>query len=147
MELFLGRDLVNKRVVFPVLALRKKEVKVQLDLVSAAEQHVLWKVRLGHHVRGQLCDSVESGLVGQDGVCQLGSWINGYEFHALRATQAYRELDFAHSLFHDFGAAIVEKLHQGDRAAAEAIFKNEYSLAMQHIIQALTKINQLLQNP
>lgn len=124
--------------------LRSNEIRAQRNLVGAAEQHVLWKNRLGHHIQGHLNEALDSGLVGQGGICQLGSWIKGSEFHSLRRTQAYRELDFAHASFHDFGAAIVEKLNQGDRAGADVIFKNEYTLAMQHIIQALTKINQLL---
>jgi len=129
-----------------MMALRKNEVRASHNLVGAAEQHVLWKNRLAHHIQGHIKEALDVDLVGQNGVCQLGAWIKGAEFHPLRGTQAYRELDFAHTLFHEYGAQIVTKLEQGDRAAAQAIYENEYSLAMQHVIQALTKINLLLQN-
>ena len=122
-------------------------MREQLNLVGAAEQHLLWKNRLGHHIQGDIDEALDAGLVGQSGICQLGAWIKGSELHALRGTQAYRELDSAHALFHEFGAEIIRRLKQGDRAEADSIFKNEYSLAMQHVAQALAKINQLLQEP
>lgn len=117
----------------------------KLDLISAAEQHVLWKNRLGHHIQGNLDEALEEGLIGQSGICQLGSWLKGAELHDLRHTQAFRELDIAHAVFHEFGSDIVKKLKQGNRAEAASIHRNEYDLAMQHIVQALTKINQLMQ--
>lgn len=129
-----------------MMALRKNDVRASRNLVGAAEQHVLWKNRLAHHIEGHIKEALDAGLVGQSGVCQLGAWIKGPEFYELRGTQAYRELDFAHSLFHQYGAEIVHKLEQGDRDAALTVYKNEYSLAMQHVIQALTKINMLLQS-
>ena len=138
---------MDKKAIFPVGVLRKSEMREQLNLVGAAEQHVLWKNRLGHHIQGHLNEALDSGLVGQDGICQLGAWIKGSELHALCGTPAYCELDSAHALFHEFGADIIRRLEQGDHAEADSIFKNEYSLAMQHIVQALTKINQLLQEP
>ena len=122
-------------------------MREQLDLVGAAEQHLLWKNRLGHHIQGDINEALDAGLVGQSGICQLGAWIKGSELHVLCGTPAYRELDSAHALFHEFGADIIRKLKQGDHAEADSIFKNEYSLAMQHIVQALTKINHLLQEP
>ncbi len=136
---------MRKLELLPVKVLRKTRIESPLDLVGAAEQHVLWKNKLGHHVTGRIKDELVSGLIGQDGICKLGSWIKGAELHDLRHTQAYRELDFAHALFHEFGGNIMEKLQQGDRGGAEELYKNEYSLAMQHIIKALTKINQLLE--
>jgi hypothetical protein len=141
-----GNAVADKSAVPRMMALRKNDLRASRNLVGAAEQHVLWKNRLAHHIQGHIKEAVDIGLVGQSGVCQLGAWIKGAEFHQLRGTQAYRELDFAHALFHEYGAQIVTKLEQGDRAAADAIYKNEYSLAMQHVIQALTKINLLLQN-
>ncbi len=127
------------------VALRKNEVRAERNLVGAAEQHVLWKNRLGHHIKGNIKEAMEVGLVGQSGICQLGAWIKGAEFHELRGTQAYRELDFAHALFHEHGAEIIERLTLGDHAGADALYQGEYTLALQHIIQALTKINLLLQ--
>ena len=122
----------------------KTSARELLNLIAAAEQHVLWKLQLGHHVHGRTTDALELSAIGQDGVCQLGNWIHGHALQDFRDTSAYRELSFAHSLFHDFGAAIVEKLSEGDRDGAIEIYKNEYSLAMQHIIQSLTNINRLM---
>jgi Chemoreceptor zinc-binding domain len=115
-----------------------------LSLIAAAEQHVLWKLQLGNHVHSRNNEPLEDSAIGQDGICQLGSWIHGHTLQGFRDTTAYRELNFAHALFHDFGAAIVTKLNSGDHQGAIEIYKNEYSLAMQHIIQSLTKLNLLI---
>ena len=133
-----------KKSYFRFYSPTKAASREPLNLIAAAEQHVLWKLQLGHHVHGRTNESLESSAIGQDGVCQLGAWIHGHALQDFRDTSAYRELQFAHSLFHDFGAAIVEKLGDGDRDGAIEIYKNEYSLAMQHIIQSLTKLNRLM---
>lgn len=146
MRRFWEGNTLDRKVAPRAHAMRKNEVRAERNLIGAAEQHVLWKNRMSHHIKGDIHEALDAGLVGQSGICQLGAWIKGAEFHELRGTQAYRELDFAHALFHEYGAEIMAKLEQGDRAAADALYRNEYSLAMQHVIQALTKINQLLQN-
>jgi len=123
----------------------KREMRSRLNLVAAAEAHILWKARLGHHVHGNIREPLESAPVGQDGICQLGSWINGSVFEPLRGSNVYQQLSDAHQQFHQMGALIIEKLKAGDRSGAEKIFLNEYSLALRHIIQSLIDINKILQ--
>ncbi|MDH2917987.1 MAG: CZB domain-containing protein [Sideroxydans sp.] len=137
-----GHDV--KKSYFRFYSPTKAAPREPLNLIAAAEQHVLWKLQLGHHVHGRTKEALEASAIGQDGVCQLGAWIHGHALQDFRDTTAYRELQFAHTLFHDFGAAIVEKINDGDQHGAIEIYKNEYSLAMQHIIQSLTKINRLM---
>ncbi|WP_435627325.1 CZB domain-containing protein [Candidatus Ferrigenium straubiae] len=124
---------------------RKRELRSRLNLVAAAEAHILWKTRLGHHVQGNIRESLDSAPLGQDGICQLGSWINGSVLEPFCDLEVHRQLSEAHRQFHQFGLHIIEKLKAGDRAGAAAIFRNEYSQSLRHIIQALTEINKHLQ--
>ena len=123
----------------------KREMRSRLNLVAAAEAHILWKTRLGHHVHGSIREPLESALVGQDGICQLGNWINGPVFEPLRGSDAYQQLYDAHRQFHQMGALIIEKLKASDHGGAEKIFANEYSQSLHQIIKALTEINKILQ--
>jgi len=123
----------------------KREMRSRLNLVAAAEAHILWKTRLGHHVHGSIREPLESAPLGQDGICQLGNWINGSVFEPLRGSDVYQQLSGAHQQFHQMGALIIEKLKAGDRNGAEKIFLNEYSLALRHTIQSLIEINKILQ--
>lgn len=123
----------------------KRDLRSRLNLVAAAEAHILWKTRLGHHVHGSIREPLESAPVGQDGFCQLGSWINGSVFEPFRETEVYQQLSDAHQKFHQTGALIIEKLKAGDRNEAEKIFRNEYSQALRHTIQSLIAINKILQ--
>lgn len=123
----------------------KRELRDRLNLVAAAEAHVLWKARLGHHVRGNIAEPLESALVGQDGVCQLGVWINSSVFAPLQDCESCVRLKAAHHNFHQLGEVIMLLLQEGNYAAAEELYNRQYSLALHEILQSLTEINQLLQ--
>lgn len=123
----------------------KRDMLDRLNLLGAVEAHVLWKTRLGHHVRGDIREPLEFALVGQDGVCQLGNLINDPVFQPFHGSDVYQRLSEAHRQFHESGTAIIENLKEGDRSGADAIFRNEYSLALRNIIESLTGISRLLQ--
>jgi len=124
---------------------RKRELRGRLNLVAAAEAHILWKTRLGHHVQGNIRESLESAPLGQDGICQLGSWINGSVLEPFCELEVRQQLSESHQQFHQFGALIIERLKAGDRSGAAEIFRNEYNQSLRRIIQALTEINKRLQ--
>ncbi|HYR05055.1 MAG TPA: CZB domain-containing protein [Gallionella sp.] len=124
---------------------RKRELSGRFNLIAAAEAHILWKTRLGHHVQGNIRESLESAPLGQDGVCQLGSWINGSVLEPFCEPEVHRQLSEAHKQFHQLSVLIIERLKAGDHSDAAAIFKNEYNQSLRHIIQALTEINKHLQ--
>ena len=124
---------------------RKRELRSRLNLVAAAEAHILWKTRLGHHVQGNIRESLDSAPLGQDGICQLGSWINGSVLEPFCGPEVHQQLSDAHRQFHQLGALIIETLKAGDRSGAAEIFRNEYNQSLRQIIQALTVINKRLQ--
>ena len=136
--------LLNKMTGFlNIGAPLKRDMRDRINLISAAEQHVLLKAHLGHHVYGRTRDALDSSIYGHDGICQLGSWINGWVFEPFRESDAYKQLCHAHQQFHELGSSIIEKLQAGDRGGAEEVFRNEYSQSLHQIIQALTEINKL----
>ena len=128
-----------------IISARKRELRGRLNLVAAAEEHILCKTRLGHHVQGNLREPLESAALGQDGICQLGSWINGSVLEPFCEPEVHQQLSEAHQQFHQFGALIIERLKAGDRSGAAEIFRNEYNQSLRQIIQALTEINKCLQ--
>jgi methyl-accepting chemotaxis protein len=123
----------------------RRAVCNELNLLGAAEAHILWKARLGHHIEGNIREPLEHVLVGQSGFCQLGCWINGPELEPFRDMPEFEQLKEAHRQFHQFGGLIVDRLKVGERSAAREIFRNEYNQALRAIIQALTGINRQIQ--
>jgi methyl-accepting chemotaxis protein len=117
----------------------------ELNLLGAAEAHILWKARLGHHIEGNIREPLEHVLVGQSGFCQLGCWINGEELEPFRDMPEFEQLKEAHRQFHQYGGLIVDRLKVGERSAAREMFRNEYNHALRAIIQALTGINRQMQ--
>ena len=124
---------------------QKHGLRSRPNLVAAAEAHILWKTRLGHHVQGNIRESLESAPLGQDGICQLGSWINGSVLEQFCGVEVHQQLREAHQQFHQFGDLVIERLKAGDRNGATEMFGNEYSQSLRRIIQALTEINKHLQ--
>jgi hypothetical protein len=117
-----------------------------LNLVAAAEAHIVWKARLGHHIRGTVRESLDSTPLGQDGICQLGSWIRGSVLAPFCEPELHTQLSEAHHDFHHVGDLIIERLKAGDRIGAETLFIDEYTPALRRIIHALTVINKQLQH-
>ncbi|MDZ4202044.1 MAG: CZB domain-containing protein [Gallionella sp.] len=124
---------------------RKQDLRERLNLIGVAETHILWKIRLGHHVHGGTQEPLETALVGQDAICLLGNWIRGGEFEAFHGLPAFQQLRDAHQKFHDIGELIVCKLREGDSQIAAALFEGEYTQSLRDIIHALTVINKHLQ--
>jgi methyl-accepting chemotaxis protein len=123
----------------------RRAVCNELNLLGAAEAHILWKARLGHHIEGNIREPLEHVLVGQSGFCQLGCWINGEELEPFRDMPEFEQLKEAHRQFHQYGGLIVDRLKVGERSAAREMFRNEYNHALRAIIQALTGINRQMQ--
>lgn len=124
---------------------RKHDVRKKLNLLGVAEAHIVWKACLWHHIQGNIREPLDIALSGQDGICQLGNWINGKELGYLRGVPEFERLSEAHQQFHQFGALIVEKLKAGDPGGASAVFKDGYSTSLRNMIQSLTWLNRHLQ--
>ena len=127
--------LSGAKEFFKFDAYRKHDVRRRCDLITVAEAHVLWKMRLGHYVQGDIREPLELYMVGQDGICQLENWIHSMVLEPFCDGEVYDQLKIAHQQFHQLGAHIVEKLKVGDRAGAAVIFKNEYSQSLRSIIR------------
>lgn len=123
----------------------KRGLRDRLNIVAAAEAHVVWKNRLGSLVHGVSHEPLGAALLGQDGICQLGALINGAAFEAFRDMEAFWQLSEAHQKFHQLASVVIEKLQDGDVGGAESLFENEYSLACRDVIASLSAINRLLQ--
>jgi len=115
-----------------------------MNIIAAAEAHVVWKNRLANHVRGTSLEPLGAAMLGQDGVCQLGNLINGSAFEEFHDMDEYGQLRDAHELFHQLSSEVVAKLNMGDRAAAAVLFEDGYSTALRVILQSLSKMNRLL---
>lgn len=122
----------------------KRGLRDRLNIIAAAEAHVVWKNRLGHHVQGVSREPLGAALLGQDGVCQLGNLIDGAAFSSFRGMPEFGQLREAHQQFHQLASVVVEKLQKQDIDGAQTLFNNEYSFALRDILQSLSKINRLL---
>lgn len=122
----------------------KRGLRDRMNIIAAAEAHVVWKNRLGNHVRGTSLEPLGAAMLGQDGVCQLGSLIDGLAFDEFRNMDEYHQLKVAHQQFHKLSREVVKKLLVDDRAGATSLFEKEYSTALTAMLQSLGKMNKML---
>lgn len=116
----------------------------RLNLFGLAEAHVQWKSRLGHYVEGRLRESYEAVMVGQSGICQLGSVINGSALAAFHHTPEFLSLREAHRDFHIYGDLVLERLLTGERIGAKSAYYELYVPALHRLIEALAAIQRQL---
>lgn len=124
----------------------RRGLRERLNIIAAAEAHVIWKKRLGQCVQSASNEPLDAVLLGQDGVCQLGNLIDGAAFSAFRELPEFMQLREAHQQFHQLALEIVKKLEANDRNAAANLFDSKYSPALCEILKSLSKINKLLAN-
>lgn len=123
----------------------RRGLRGRLNIIAAAEAHVVWKNRLSHHVNGVSKEPLGSALLGQDGICQLGNLIDGAALASLGNDEEFQRLRAAHQQFHKLAHEVVHKLEGDDRTGAKALFENEYSAALSQILTSLTKLNRMMQ--
>lgn len=122
----------------------RQGLRERLNIIAAAEAHVVWKSRLGSLVRGDSSEPVAAAMLGQDGVCRMECLIGGAPFAAFHGLDAHRQLLLSHEQFHQMASAVIDKMDSGDREGARSLFENEYSRSLHDMIQSLSAINQLL---
>ncbi|MDO8351071.1 MAG: CZB domain-containing protein [Gallionella sp.] len=140
----IAQDVARKYEAADFDSYGKRGLRDRLNIIAAAEAHVVWKNRLGNHVRGVSHEPLGAALLGQDGICQLGRLINGTALAVFHEKEVYRQLRVAHEQFHQLALVVVDKLKAGDHTGAAALFENEYSHALHDILQSLSQINRLL---
>jgi len=87
---------------------QKRELRGRLNLVAAAEAHILWKTRLGHHVQGNIRESLESARSGKMVFASWGAGSTGSVLEPFCEPEVHQQLSEAHKQFHQFGALIIE---------------------------------------
>lgn len=122
----------------------KRGLRDRMNIMAAAEAHVVWKNRLARHIRGDSHEPLGAAMLGQDDVCQLNNLINGAAFNDFQKTEEFGLLSRAHAQFHHLSRVVVERLKADDLKGAAELFENEYRIALDEMLQSLKKINGLL---
>jgi methyl-accepting chemotaxis protein len=124
-----------------ITASKKEVIKREIRIMDAIDAHIKWKARLLSYLDGTSEEKLDPAGISRDDQCALGKWIHGpalkhfhdrAEFHTLRAD---------HAQFHRIAGTVVKKVQEKDRAAADALMKNEYAQASRKVVQALTDLN------
>lgn len=110
------------------------EPDASLDIVSAIEAHVRWKIRLEAHINGTSTENLDPDTVCKDDQCTLGRWIHGHGRARYGAAALFLSLEQTHAKFHRSAADIIRQANAGDKAGALAMLNEgvyaKYSYAV-----------------
>lgn len=122
-------------------AAKKEEIKKEISIMEAIDAHVKWKVRLQNYLNGISDETLDPMVVCRDDQCALGKWIHGPALLHFHAYEEFHALRADHAEFHFVAARVIKKVHENDRAAADALMQNEYSHASRKVVHTLTELN------
>lgn len=92
--------------------------KSSLDIVSAIEAHVRWKIRLEAHINGTSTENLDPEVVCKDDQCVLGKWIHGEGRAKYDGEPLFASLKKVHADFHQAAADVIRKANGGDKPGA-----------------------------
>lgn len=92
-----------------------------IDIVSAIEAHVRWKIRLEAHINGTSTENLDPDTVCKDDQCVLGKWIHGGGRIKYGSTPLFDSLEKVHADFHRAAADIIRMANDGDKPGALAM--------------------------
>lgn len=121
-------DLKNSLTSGPDRAASVAASKSSLDIVSAIEAHVRWKIRLEAHISGTSTENLDADTICKDDQCVLGKWIHGEGRVKYNGLPLFVSLEKVHADFHRAAADVIRKANGGDKPGALTML-NEGSYA------------------
>lgn len=87
-----------------------------MDLVSASQAHMEWKVRLRAAISRK--ERLDARAIAADNRCELGEWLHGEARRQYGDLPEYAALLERHATFHREASAVAKTINAGDYAAA-----------------------------
>jgi hypothetical protein len=112
----------------------------ELDVISAIEAHIRWKIRLESYINGTSDEQLDATVVAKDDQCALGKWIyeNGQRFSHLGQ---FADLKKTHAEFHRCAAAVICEADKGDRPhALKMLNEGEYAKCSYRVKTMLARV-------
>lgn len=121
---------------------QKAKIREEISLMDAINAHVKWKVRLQDYLNGTSQEKLDPMVICRDDQCVLGKWIHGPAIKHFHDVPTFHQLRSDHAQFHFVAGNVVKHVQTNERAAAEALMDGEYNQASRKVVQALTELNQ-----
>jgi hypothetical protein len=94
------------------------EALQELDVFTAIQSHVQWKLRLLSYIEGTSEEVLEPEVVGSDNLCALGKWIYSHGAEHYGDHPKFQSLKDIHAEFHTYASDVVRAVHSGDKEHA-----------------------------
>jgi len=115
-----------------------------MDLSSAINAHVNWKLRLSRYLAGE-GEALDPRIVGRDDQCELGKWIHGEgRSHAKRPE--FAALRTEHATFHRRASEVVQAGMRGETLGAQDLLAGPYSEASRVVVLTIGRLKEALKS-
>lgn len=139
-SILFGRETKNQTKI-------RETIQTQINIVECIDAHMKWKGRLQNYLNGTSHEQLDPMVICRDDQCVLGKWIHGPALKYFHDDAGFHKLRSDHANFHFIAGSVVKKVQDNDLAGSDALLKNEYARASRDVIQDLTELNKLLQQP
>ena len=113
----------------------------ELDVISAIEAHVRWKIRLEAYISGEGDEKLDPDVVCKDDVCALGQWIYGSGNEDFGHTEQFSDLKSTHADFHRAAADIIRESDKGEKGnAMKMLNEGEYAKYSHRVKTMLARV-------
>jgi Chemoreceptor zinc-binding domain len=131
--------------LFGMSEAKKADIMNELDVISAINAHVQWKMRLEKYLDGTSEEKLDSKVVCLDNQCKLGKWIYGSATEHFQDDESLDNLRDEHAKFHIYAGRIVDFVHAKDMDAAKDLLDGDYKFASRKVVFALSELSKHLQ--
>jgi hypothetical protein len=122
----------------------KATIRSEINISDAVAAHMKWKGRLQSYLDGTSQEQLDPMVICRDDQCVLGKWIHGPALNYFHGDEGFHKLRSDHANFHFIAGTVVKKVQENDKAAADALMRNDYAHASREVIHDLTELNKHL---
>jgi hypothetical protein len=120
---------------------QKKAILDEINLMEAAQAHIVWKLRLLRYLDGSSTEQLDPAVVCRDDQCKLGVWIHGIGQSHFGSEAAFQVMRADHAIFHQHAGQIVRYSQVKKLDEARALLNGKYRQVSYKVVMALTELN------
>ncbi len=130
--------------LFGLLSNSEKKILQEMSIGDVIDAHQKWKAWLQDYVDGKSKEELDAAQIGRDDLSLVGKWIHGPATEHFQHLGAFFTLRAMHAQFHMIAGEVVQKVQDGNRAAALELVNTKLLRTSHKVVHALIELDKQL---
>lgn len=117
-----------------------RKMLAEMTISDVVEEHIRWKLKLQSYVEGKSKEEIDPDVFRRPELSTTGKWTTLHAAENLAEFNAFFTLRAKMEQCHHLAGEMVEKVKQGDRAAAAAIMKDRFLKTSHELVHSLIQL-------